>query len=113
MRLPHRATVLRPSRVTDVYGDEVDGPLAPVGSPFPAWLQARSSTETEGAVSVLVSTPVLYYRDALVLIEEDDVVEVEGRGRFNVVGEPYAATSPRGRVRHSRVDLKRVSRGGS
>lgn len=113
MRLPHRATLLRPSTVTDAYGDLVDGPLAPVGEAFAAWLQVRSSTEGVPADGEpVVTSPRLYWRDALVLVEEDDVIEVDGK-RYSVEGDPYAAVNPRGRARFWQADLKRVTRGGN
>lgn len=107
--LPHSATLLRPSTAVDEYGDPTDGPLAPVGSPFPAWLQRNASDETTG--EVVTTTAPLFVRLDAPAIEEDDVIEVEG-SRYRVKGNPYTPVNPRGRGRLRRVDLVRVSRGG-
>lgn len=110
MRLPHRATLLRPTVITDAYGDEVPGPLAPLGDPVPAWLQVTSSTEaTSNGVAVLVTATRLYLRPGIALAA-DDVVEVEGR-RYAVDGAPHAPVNPRGRARFLQANLKAVSHG--
>lgn len=113
-RLPHLATLLRPSTITDDYGDEVDGPLAPVGDPFPAWLQQQTSTtDNADAAQPVVTRTVLYARVGLApSLEEDDVVEVDGK-RYAVTGDPRLPVNPRGRARFVEVDLARVTRGGN
>lgn len=108
-RLPHRATLLRPAQRTDGYGDAVkSGPLAAVGDPFPAWLQQRTTSE---AREVVTSTHRLYVFPSAPVVDEDDVVAIDGV-RFRVVGTPYLAVNPRGRGRFRAIDLVRVTRGG-
>lgn len=107
-RLPHSATLLRPSTVTDGYGDEVDGDLAPVGSPFPAWLQQRTTSE-DGEVTT--STHRLHVFTTAPAMSEKDVVEIDGV-RYRVEGDPYSPVNPRGRGRLRHLDLNRVTRGG-
>ena len=108
-RLPHRARLLRPTQRTDGYGDNVKaGPLAPVGDPFPAWLQQRDTSEDR---EVVTSTHRLYVFPTAPVVDADDVVEIDGV-RFRVVGLPYAAVNPRGRARFRAIDLVRVTRGG-
>lgn len=111
-RLPHSATLLRPSKVIDDYEDEVDGPLAPFGDAFPAWLQTTSSTEVglEGLVSVVTRTRLHVHHPGPSL-DNDDVVEVEG-SRYRVKGDLIRAVNPRGRGRFAVVDLTAVKRGG-
>lgn len=112
MRLPHTATILRPSTVPDAYGDPVDGPLAQVGEPFAAWLQVRSSISTSSEGEPVVTAFRFYFDSPLILVEEDDVVEVDGK-RFTVTGDPYRPVNPRGRSGYWQADLKRVTRGGN
>lgn len=111
-RLPHRATLLRPSKVTDRYGDEVDGPLAPVGEPFPAWLQHRAVTEGVVAGGPVVRTPVLFTFPSAPPMTSADVVEIDG-DRFKVEGDPAEPVNPRGRARFRVLELSRVTRGGA
>jgi len=114
-RLPHLATLLRPSTITDDYGDEVDGPLAPVGEPFGAWLQQQTSvTDNAGDGSPVVTRTVLYVRvsDTTPDLDEDDVIEVDG-DRYAVDGKPRRPVNPRGRARFVEVDLRDVTRGGN
>lgn len=112
-RLPHLATLLRPAEAEDDYGDTVDGELAPVGDPFPAWLQIKSSEEDVLANGQPVSTrPKVYVLPSAPHIDEDDVLEVSGQ-RFRVTGDPYPPVNPRGRSRFVQIDLIRVTRGGS
>lgn len=115
MRLPHLATLIRPTVITDGYGDEVPGPLAPVCDPVPAWLQVTSSTEaTSDGVAVLVTATRLYLRAGTVggvAIAADDVVEVGGV-RYAIDGTPFAPVNPRGRARFIQVNLKAVTHGG-
>lgn len=112
-RLPHRATLHRPSRVIDAYDDEVDGPLEPQGDPVPAWLQVITSTEaTSGDGSPVVTRTVLYFRPGTLPLDEDDVVEVDGK-RYTVDGEPRTPVNPSGRSRFASADLVRVTRGGN
>lgn len=113
-RLPHLATLLRPSTVTDSYGDSVDGALAPVGAPFRAWLQQRSSlaqTANADAGAPVVATFVLYALPTSTAVVADDVIEVDGV-RYAVDGEPRLLVNPRGRGRFREIPLKRVTRGG-
>lgn len=113
MRLPHRAQPLRPSKVIDDYGDEVDGPLAAHGDPFAAWLQTSSSTEvTSEGVSVIVSRHRLHARFPGPSLLEGDVIEVD-EARYSVEGDVIRPVNPRGRGRYVYVDLKAVSRGGA
>ena len=108
--LPHLATILRPAPITDTYGDVIDGPLAPLGDPIPAWLQIRSSSEDVRADGQPVTTtPRLYVWPSSGLVE-DDVVEVDGL-RYRVTGDVYVPVNPGGRARLGFVDLTRVQRG--
>lgn len=111
-RLPHSAALLTPSKVVDEYNDEVSGPLAPNGDPFPAWLQTETSTEATADGSVVVVTRKrLHVRYPGPSLSNDDVVEVAG-ARYRVKGDLIANVNPRGRGRFAVVDLDSVSRGG-
>lgn len=113
MRLPHRAQLLRPGKVTDAYGDTVDGPLEAHGDTFPAWRQTTSSTEvTSDGIAVVVNSHRLHARYPGPDLVEGDVIEVDG-GRFTIEGDLERPVNPRGRGRYVSVNLKAVSRGGS
>ena len=107
-RLPHLGTLLRPSTVEDGYDDTVDGPLAPTGDPFPAWLQQRDTSENG---VVVTSTHRVYVFPSAPAMKADDVIEIGGV-RYRVKGDPYTAVNPRGRARFRALDVNRVTRGG-
>lgn len=110
MRLPQMATLLRPTSVVDEYGDTVPGPLAPVGEPFPAWLQTTSSTELTADGAVVLVTASRLYTAPLAAPQNDDVLEVNGV-RYAAQGDAVAACNPRGRRRFAATDVKAVTHG--
>lgn len=110
-RLPHRARILRPSTVTDAYGDTVEGPLEPVGEPFQAWLQSAVSKEAIASDGPVKSTPRVFVFPSAPAVGEADVLEVDGV-RYRVEGDPREPVNPRGRSRFRVIELSRVTRGG-
>ena len=106
-RLPHLVQALTPSRVTDGYGDEIDGPLVADGDPFPGWLQARDVVENGGVVT---RVRTLYTRPSAPLLGPSSAVEVNG-DRYEVDGDAIESTRPSGRSEFRTYRVKRVTRG--